>query len=84
MTSLEFKSEVQLSMDLGESTNFGMSYNHVSNASLGIKTLGQTVTCLIFLKSFKFKNYHEFERFINFNDFRKLAKKITITNISLY
>ena len=37
---LEFKSEVQVSFDLGESTNLGMSYNHVSNASIGDKNPG--------------------------------------------
>mgnify|MGYP001325127028 CR=1 FL=1 len=30
---LEFKSEVQLSFDLSKSSMFGMSYNHISNAS---------------------------------------------------
>ena len=37
---LEFKSEVQVSVDLGENSNLGMSYNHVSNASLGDKNPG--------------------------------------------
>ena len=49
---LEFKSEVQLSMDLGESTNFGMSYNHVSNASLGEKNPGANSYMFNFLKKF--------------------------------
>ena len=49
---LEFKSEVQLSMDLGESTNFGMSYNHVSNASLGDKNPGANSYMFNFLKQF--------------------------------
>ena len=49
---LEFKSEVQLSMDLGESTNFGMSYNHVSNASLGDKNPGANSYMFNFLKEF--------------------------------
>jgi hypothetical protein len=34
---LEFKTEVQMSFDLNDSTNLGMSYNHISNASLGNK-----------------------------------------------
>jgi lipid A 3-O-deacylase len=37
---LEFKTEVQLSYTLSSSTSFGMSYNHVSNASLGDKNPG--------------------------------------------
>tara|TARA_Y100000816_G_C26052842_1_gene552205 strand:- start:409 stop:909 length:501 start_codon:yes stop_codon:yes gene_type:complete len=49
---LEFKSEVQLSMDLGETTNFGMSYNHVSNASLGDKNPGANSYMFNFLKKF--------------------------------
>ena len=49
---VEFKSEVQLSLDLSTNTEFGFSYNHISNASLGEKTLGQIVICLTFLKDF--------------------------------
>ena len=49
---LEFKSEVQLSMDLGETTNFGMSYNHVSNASLGEKNPGANSYMFNFLTKF--------------------------------
>ena len=37
---LEFKTEVQLSYTLSNRTSFGMSYNHVSNASLGDKNPG--------------------------------------------
>ena len=33
---LEFKSEVQLSLDLSKTSEFGFSYNHISNASLGV------------------------------------------------
>ena len=49
---LEFKSEVQMSLDLGETTNFGMSYNHVSNASLGDKNPGANSYMFNFLKKF--------------------------------
>ena len=49
---VEFKSEVQLSMDLGDTTNFGMSYNHVSNASLGEKNPGANSYMFNFLKKF--------------------------------
>jgi len=50
--ALEFKSEVQLSLDLGEKTNLGMSYNHVSNASLGDKNPGANSYMFNFLKKF--------------------------------
>ena len=50
--ALEFKSEVQISFDLGSSTNFGMSYNHVSNASLGDKNPGANSYTFNFLKKF--------------------------------
>ena len=38
--ALEFKSEVQLSLDLPKSSQLGFSYNHLSNASLGDKNPG--------------------------------------------
>ncbi len=50
--SLEFKSEVQLSFDFGDTTNLGMSYNHVSNASLGDKNPGANSYTFNFLKKF--------------------------------
>ena len=37
---LEFKTEVQLSYSFSKDTSFGISYNHVSNASLGDKNPG--------------------------------------------
>ena len=49
----EFKSELQISLDMSESSQFGFSYNHISNASLGSKILGQIVICLISLKGSK-------------------------------
>ena len=49
---LEFKSEVQISLDLSESTKFGMSYNHISNASLGSKNPGANSYMINFLKQF--------------------------------
>ena len=49
---LEFKSEVQMSIDLSEGTNLGMSYNHVSNASLGDKNPGANSYMFNFLKKF--------------------------------
>ena len=49
---LEFKTEVQPSYGLSESTSFGMSYNHVSNASLGDKNPGANSYEFNFLKKF--------------------------------
>ena len=49
---LEFKSEVQLSYESSELTNFGVSYNHVSNASLGDKNPGANSYMFNFLKKF--------------------------------
>jgi lipid A 3-O-deacylase len=37
---LEFKTEVQISYSIANNTNLGISYNHVSNASLGDKNPG--------------------------------------------
>ena len=49
---LEFKSEVQVSLDLSETSKFGMSYNHISNASLGDKNPGANSYMFNFLKQF--------------------------------
>ena len=49
---LEFKSEVQLSYESSDSTSFGVSYNHVSNASLGDKNPGANSYMFNFLKTF--------------------------------
>ena len=38
--ALEFKSELQLSLDLPADSQLGFSYNHLSNASLGDKNPG--------------------------------------------
>jgi len=51
-SALEFKSEVQLSLNLSDSTEFGMSYNHISNASLGDKNPGANSYMINFLKQF--------------------------------
>ena len=51
-SALEFKSEVQLSLNLSDSTEFGMSYNHISNASLGDKNPGANSYMFNFLKRF--------------------------------
>ena len=49
---IEFKSEVQLSLDLSENSEFGFSYNHISNASLGDKNPGANSYMFNFLKNF--------------------------------
>ena len=49
---LEFKSEVQMSFNLSETSNLGMSYNHISNASLGTKNPGANSYMFNFLKNF--------------------------------
>ena len=50
--ALEFKSEVQLSLDLPQDSQFGLSYNHLSNASLGDKNPGANSYMFNFLKKF--------------------------------
>ena len=49
---LEFKSEIQMSFNLSDSSHLGMSYNHISNASLGTKNPGANSYMLSFLKQF--------------------------------
>ena len=49
---LEFKTEVQMSFNLSDSAEFGMSYNHISNASLGDKNPGANSYMINFLKQF--------------------------------
>ena len=50
--TLEFKSEVQLSIDMPKSTQFGFSYNHLSNGNLGDKNPGANSYMFNFLKKF--------------------------------
>ncbi len=49
---IEFKSEVQLSLDLSSSSELGFSYNHISNASLGEKNPGANSYMFNFIKRF--------------------------------
>ena len=49
---LEFKSEIQMSFNLSDSSHLGMTYNHISNASLGTKNPGANSYMLNFLKQF--------------------------------
>ena len=48
---LEFKTAVQMTLG-SETTQFGMSYNHISNASLGTKNPGANTYMFNFLKKF--------------------------------
>ena len=49
---VEFKSELQLSLDLIGDSELGFSYNHISNASLGDKNPGANSYMFNFLKKF--------------------------------
>ena len=49
---LEFKTEIQMSYDLTNTMHLGMSYNHISNASLGTKNPGANSYMFNFLKQF--------------------------------
>ena len=49
---LEFKTELQISLDMSESSQFGLSYNHLSNASLGSKNPGANSYMFNFFKNF--------------------------------
>ena len=49
---LEFKSEIQFSYVSSDKTSFGLSYNHVSNASLGDKNPGANSYMFNFIKNF--------------------------------
>ena len=50
--ALEFKSEVQLSLELPKDSQLGFSYNHLSNASLGDKNPGANSYMFNFFKNF--------------------------------
>ena len=49
---LEFKSELQISVDFVNNSQLGFSYNHLSNASLGTKNPGANSYMFNFFKSF--------------------------------
>ena len=49
---IEFKSELQFSVDLSNTSELGFSYNHISNASLGDKNPGANSYMFNFLKKF--------------------------------
>ena len=50
--ALEFKSEIQLSLELPKESQLGFSYNHLSNASLGDKNPGANSYMFNFFKNF--------------------------------
>ena len=49
---LEFKTEVQLSLELPKESQLGFSYNHLSNANLGEKNPGANSYMFNLLKKF--------------------------------
>ena len=49
---IEFKSELQFSLNLSNTSELGFSYNHISNASLGDKNPGANSYMFNFLKNF--------------------------------
>ena len=49
---IEFKSELQFSLDLSKNSELGFSYNHISNASLGDKNPGANSYMFNLLKNF--------------------------------
>ena len=49
---VEFKSELQLSLDIFSNSELGFSYNHISNASLGDNNPGANSYMFNFLKKF--------------------------------
>ena len=49
---IEFKSELQISLELSKNSELGFSYNHISNASLGDKNPGANSYMFNFFKNF--------------------------------
>ena len=49
---IEFKSELQISVDFISNSQLGFSYNHLSNASLGTKNPGANSYMFNFIKTF--------------------------------
>ena len=50
--AIEFKTELQFSMDVFSNSELGFSYNHISNASLGDKNPGANSYMFNFIKQF--------------------------------
>ena len=49
---IEFKSELQISLDLSKTSELGFSYNHISNAALGDNNPGANSYMFNFFKNF--------------------------------
>ena len=49
---IEFKSELQISLNFSQTSELGFSYNHISNASLGDKNPGANSYMFNFFKKF--------------------------------
>ena len=49
---IEFKTEIQITYELTKKSEFGMSYNHISNASLGDKNPGANSYMINFIKKY--------------------------------
>ena len=50
--TIEFKTELQFSLDIFSNSELGFSYNHISNASLGDKNPGANSYMFNFIKEF--------------------------------
>ena len=50
--AIEFKTELQFTLDLSSNSELGFSYNHISNASLGEKNPGANSYMFNFIKQF--------------------------------
>ncbi len=50
--SLEFKSQINLGWSFGDKSNFGLSYSHISNASLGDKNPGANNIAFTFYRQY--------------------------------
>ena len=50
--TIEFKTQIQILFDISSSSEIGISYNHISNASLGDKNPGANSYMLNLLKNF--------------------------------
>ncbi len=49
---IEFKTEIQVSVNISDNSELGISYNHISNASLGDKNPGANSYMFNFIKKF--------------------------------
>ncbi len=49
---IEFKTEIQMTIEISEDSELGISYNHISNASLGDKNPGAKSYMFNFIKKF--------------------------------